>query len=118
MSDYIHPKSGRVYREGDPAHHFAQLAAALRRQCENFVHYYDSQMGSRDYLAQRAIWLGDCDRIARSMADTIAVLDKAHTAIIIDRDLHEYGLGHKDEEWQRKYGPVPAANASAPAEND
>lgn len=106
-ADYIHPDSGRVYREGDPAHYFVQMAAGLRRQCEEFVHYYDTLMAGRDYLQQRTIWQGDPDRIARSMAHTIAALDKAHTAVVVDRDLHEYGPGRQDEEWQRKYGKLP-----------
>lgn len=102
--EYIHPESGRAYREGDPAHYFAQLAQALRRQCEEFIRHYDERLAGRDYLNQHATWLSDPDRIARSMAHTIAALDKQYTAVTVNRDLHTYGLGRQDEEWQRKYG--------------
>ena len=42
--DYTHPASGRVYREGDPAHHFAQLARGLARECEHFLYHYGSRL--------------------------------------------------------------------------
>jgi hypothetical protein len=105
-NDYKHPDGGRIYREGDPAHHFAELAAALRRECEDFIDHYDRRMAGRDYLGQSFTWPSDPDRIARSMSDTMQALDKAYTRIIVDRSMHEYGLGGKDDEWQRKYGDV------------
>ena len=104
--DYVHPDSGRVYREEDPAVRFIKLAHALRQQCEDFIHHYDSRMAGRDYLGQHLTWPSDPDRIARSMGRMIESLDKSYTDVTVDRSMHEWGLGQKDEEWQRKYGPV------------
>ena len=104
--DWKHPETGRVYREEDPAVRFIKLAHALRRQCEYFIHHYDTRMAGRDYLGQYATWPSDPDRIARSMGSMIQSLDKAYTAITVDRSMHEYGLGEQDDEWQRKYGDM------------
>jgi len=106
--DYTHPDGGRVYREGDPAHRFALLVLGLARECEQFLRHYERRLSGRDYLAQHREWLSDPDRIARAMATTIAELDKAYTAVTIDRDNWQYGLGRRDDEWERKYGPAPA----------
>jgi len=103
-SEYVHPESGRLYREGDPAHHFALLAAGLARECETFLRHYNERLKNADYLAQYHEWPSDPGSIARSMAHTIEALDKAYTAITVDRDLHLFGLGRQDEEWHRKYG--------------
>jgi hypothetical protein len=105
VSDYVHPDGGRTYREGDPAHHFATLARILAEQARQYIDHYERRMAGRDYLGQHLIWPSDPDRIARTMAHTIASLDKAYTAVVVDRDLPSYGLGQWDEEWQRKYGP-------------
>lgn len=104
--DYIHPESGRAYREGDPAHRFATLAAALARQCRAFTDHYSRRLEGHDFLAQHAEWPSDPDRIARTMANTIAELDKAYTAVIGDRDAHKWGLVQRNDEWHRKYGEV------------
>lgn len=106
MSDYTHPASGRTYREGDPAHRFAQLAQALAKQCDNFLHHYAGRLEGADYLDQHTEWLSDPDRIVRTMRHTIDALDEAYTAVTVDRDLHTYGLGEQDDEWRRKYGPL------------
>jgi hypothetical protein len=103
---YTHPASGRTYREEDSAAYFARLAHALRRESEDFIHHYDTRLKGRDYLDQQREWLSDPDRIARAMAHTIAALDKAYTAVTVDRTMHEYGLGKRNEEWERKYGEV------------
>lgn len=105
---YVHPASGREYREGDPAYRFAELARVLARECEAFTYHYDQRLKDRDYLGQQQEWLSDPDRIARAMAHTIEALDKACTAVTVDRTMHEYGLGKRDEEWERKYGEVIA----------
>ncbi len=112
---YIHPASGRGYREEDPAVYFMKLAHALRRECEAFIHHYDTRLDGHDYLQQHLEWPSDPDRIARSMGHTIAALDKAYTAVTVDRMLHEYGLGVRDEEWERKYGTAPADRRPAGA---
>ncbi|MGW1744567.1 hypothetical protein ACWCRD_02895 [Streptomyces sp. NPDC002092] len=108
MSDsgYSHPASGRLYREGDPAHHFAQLVQALARQCADFQYHYERRLKGCDYLAQQAEWPSDPERIARTMGRTIEQIDKAYTDVVCDRTMHEYGLGKQDVEWQRKYGNV------------
>jgi hypothetical protein len=103
---YIHPGSGREYREGDPAHHFAVLVQALARECESFLHHYGQRLEGHDYLAQYREWPSDPDRIARAMGDTIEALDTAYTSVVADETMHQYGLGKKDDEWQRKYGVV------------
>ncbi len=103
---YIHPTSGREYHEEDPAVYFMKLAHALRRQCEDFIYHYDGRLKDTDYLQQHGVWPSDPDRIARSMGHTIAALDKAYTAVTVDKTMHEYGLGKRDEEWERKYGKV------------
>lgn len=103
---YIHPDSGREYREGDPAHRFAQLAGVLARECESFLYHYERRLKDHDYLDQQREWVSDPDRIARAMAHTIKALDEAYTAVTVDRTMHEYGLGKCDEEWERKYGEV------------
>jgi hypothetical protein len=95
-----------VYRDGDPAHHFAELARGLAEECRQFLYHYERRLDGRDYLAQHLEWLSDPDRIARTMGYTIAALDKAYTAVTVDRHLHEYGLGRQDDEWHRKYGNV------------
>lgn len=110
---YVHPKSGRAYQEDDPATYFMRLAHALRQQCEAFIDHYDQRLADHDYLAQHTEWTSDPDRIARSMAHTIATLDKQYTAVTVDRDLHRFGLGRKDEEWQRKYGEVPRTEGAS-----
>lgn len=102
--EYTHPDSGRIYREGDPAHRFAQLVAALNRQCEEFQQHHEARLAGKDYLQQHATWLSDPDRIARAMRSTLAAIDEAYTAVTVDRDLPSYGLGTQDEEWRRKYG--------------
>lgn len=107
--DYEHPASGRIYRQGDPAHRFARLAAALRRQCDEFARHYDQRMADRDYLDQQRTWPSDPDRIARFMRETIAALDQAYTDVVYDEQAPEFGLGKRDEEWQRKYGDVRGA---------
>jgi hypothetical protein len=104
MNDYAHPDGGRIYREGDPAHLFAVLARILAEQARQYIDHHERRMADRDYLGQHATWQSDPDRIARSMAHTIASLDKAYTAVVVDRDLPSYGLGQRDEDWQRKYG--------------
>jgi hypothetical protein len=116
-SSYIHPDSGREYREGDPAHHFAQLSAALASQCERFLEHYRRRLDGHDYLQQYHEWLSDPGHIAQTMGYTIEALDKAYTAVTVDRTLHEYGLGKRDEEWERKYGRVSAPDNCAPAED-
>jgi hypothetical protein len=104
MSDYAHPDGGRIYREGDPAHHFAELTRILAEQARQYINHYERRMAGRDYLGQHLTWLSDPDRLARSMGHTIAAIDKAYTAVVVDRDLPFYGLGQRDEDWQRKYG--------------
>jgi hypothetical protein len=104
--DYTHPESGRVYREGDPAHHFAQLVQVLASECESFLHHFGRRLEGKDYLAQFREWPSDPDRIARAMATTIEALDKAYSRVNADETMHRYGLGKKDDEWQRKYGDV------------
>jgi hypothetical protein len=106
-AEYVHPASGRTYREGDPAHHFALLAIALAEQARSYIDHYERRLDGHDYLDQHLTWLSDPDRIARAMAHTIAALDKAYTAVTVDRDMHMYGFGTQDDEWQRKYGQVP-----------
>ncbi|MGH9250162.1 MAG: hypothetical protein ACRD0W_11665 [Acidimicrobiales bacterium] len=103
-SDYKHPDSGRIYREGDPAHHFARLVAGLARECDEFLRHYRDRLADRDYLGQHSAWPSDPERIARAMAHTIAAIDRATTDVVVDRDAHRYGLGDQDDEWQRKYG--------------
>jgi hypothetical protein len=104
--DYVHPGSGRTYREGDPAHYFAELVRGLARECEDFLHHYGRRLEEQDYLAQFTEWPSDPGSIARSMGYTIESLDKAYTAVVVDKSLHLYGLGKQDEEWHRKYGPT------------
>jgi hypothetical protein len=103
---YVHPDSGREYREGDPARRFAQLTNVLAQECERYLHHYERRLEGKDYLAQHLEWPSDPDRVARAMGQTIADLDKAYTSVITDRTMHEYGLGKKDDEWERKYGEV------------
>ena len=105
--DYRHPASGRIYREGDPAHRFAQLVHILANECGAFLDHHAHRLADRDYLKQHTEWSSDPERIARAMAHTIAELDKAYTAVVVDRDLPDYGLGSWDDEWQRKYGKTP-----------
>jgi len=106
VTDYTHPKSGRTYREGDPAHHLAQLTQTLANQCERYLSEYRRQLADTDYLDQYHTWPGDPDRVARTMARTIEAIDKAYTDVCSDRTMHEYGLGKQDDEWHRKYGQV------------
>lgn len=106
MSDYIHPQSGRTYREGDPAHRLARLAQTLASQCERYLDQYQRQLKDTDYLDQYRTWPGDPDRVARTMVRTIEAIDKAYTDVTSDRTMHEYGLGVRDAEWERKYGKV------------
>lgn len=108
---YIHPASGREYREGDPAHRFAELGHVLAEECRQFLYHYEQRIDGRDYLDQHLEWQSDPDRIARAMAHTIAELDKAYSAVIIDRTMHVYGLGKRDEEWERKYGSAHPARS-------
>ena len=103
---YIHPASGREYHEGDPAHRLARLTHALAGQCERFLDEYRRQLAETDYLDQYRTWPGDCDQVARTMARTIELIDKAYSDVTSDRTMHEYGLGKKDAEWERKYGPL------------
>lgn len=105
---YIHPESGREYRENDPAQHFAQLTDVLAQECERFLYHYKRRLEGKDFLAQHTEWPSDPDLVARAMGRTIEALDKAYTAVVVDRTMHEYGLGKKDEEWQRKYAVLPA----------
>ena len=98
-TDYVHPDGGRRYREGDPAHRFAQLAQFLANEAREFVDHYDRRLKDRDYLMQHTEWTSDPDRIAHAMAATIAELRKAYTATIVDRE-----LTIMDDEWRRKYG--------------
>ena len=110
MTDQIwrHPASGRGYREGDPAHYFVIMARALRQQAEAFVAEYDRRLADRDYLDQHHAWWGnsDADRMVRLLIETTGDVNKAYTAVLRDRDMPDFGLGRRDEEWQRKYGPV------------
>jgi hypothetical protein len=103
---YIHPASGREYYEGDPAHRLARLTHALAGQCERFLDEYRRQLADTDYLDQYRTWPGDCDQVARTMARTIELIDTTYSDVTSDRLLHEYGLGKKDAEWERKYGTV------------
>jgi hypothetical protein len=105
-AEYVHPASGRTYREDDPARHFAQLAWVLAEEARRYIYHYERRLHGHDCLDQHLTWLSDPDRIARAMAHTIAALDKAYTAVTVDRDMHTYGLGTQDDEWQRKYGQV------------
>jgi hypothetical protein len=103
---YIHPGSGREYREGDPAQRFAELTRVLAEECRYFLHHYEQRLDGRDYLVQHREWPSDPDRIARAMGRTIEALDEAYTSVVADETMHQYGLGKKDDEWQRKYGVV------------
>lgn len=105
VEDYVHPDSGRRYREGDPAHHFARLAGFLAEEARQFIEHYERRLKDRDYLAQHLEWPSDPDRIARAMAATIKKLDEAYTAVVVDRDMPNYGLGARDADWERKYMP-------------
>ncbi|MFI5973544.1 hypothetical protein [Streptomyces sp. NPDC051452] len=105
-NSFTHPASGRTYVEDDPAAHFATLVGVLARQCDAFLYHHQRRLKGLDYLAQHTEWSSDPSNIARTMAHTIEQLDKAFTAVVCDRTLHEYGLGQKDDDWQRKYGPV------------
>lgn len=106
--DYKHPKSGRIYREGDPAHDFVLLLNALRLMAGNFIQEYEKRLRNKDYLEQVNRWQGDMDRIARAMTDTIDALNKAYTAVGVDQWKPDYGLGTRDGEWHRKYGEIEA----------
>lgn len=103
---YRHPASGRMYLEDDPAHYFARLLHILREECEQFIYHYDDRLKGEDYLDQYVTWPSDPDRIARAMKHTIESIDKAYTAITVDKTMPDYGLGQRDEEWHRKYGEV------------
>jgi hypothetical protein len=105
-AEYQHPASGRVYRVGDPAHHFARLVQGLARQCESFLYHYERRLEAHDYLQQHIEWTSDPDRIARAMKETIAAIDQAYNHIIMERTMPDFGLGEQDEEWYRKYGSV------------
>lgn len=111
-SEYVHPASGRTYREGDPAHRFAQMAHALRSECEQFLHYFDrvDENAETDYLRLLAGWQSDPERIARSMRETLKAIDQAYSDVVADRDAYRYGIGKQDDEWHRKYGD-PAARS-------
>jgi hypothetical protein len=104
--EFTHPESGRVYKESDPACYFAQLTRVLAEECRRFLYHFEGRLDGKDYLAQHLEWPSDPDRVARAMGATLAALDKAYTAVITDRTMHEYGLGRKDDEWERKYGEV------------
>lgn len=106
---YIHPESGREYREDDPAHYFAVLASGLAEQCRQFLYHYEQRLKGSDYLAQYTEWLSDPGHLAQTMAHTIDRLDKAYTAVTVDKSLHQYGLAKQDDEWRRKYGDVDQA---------
>jgi hypothetical protein len=101
MSDYIHPDGGRRYRKGDPARRFAQLAAALAREADEFSRHYEQRMEDRDYLQQHSVWLSDPHRIAQAMASTIAAINEAYDAVNADKSLTVM-----DDEWRRKYGTI------------
>lgn len=103
---YIHPASGREYREDDPAARLASLTQAFARQCEQYLVHYERQLQGTDYMDQYRTWPGDPDRITRTMVRTAEAIDKAYTDVTADRTLHEYGLGKRDAEWERKYGKV------------
>lgn len=107
MNEYVHPDSGRVYREGDPAHYFAALARALSHQAGEFIRHYDAKMAGKDYLAQSGVWESDPNRIAQAMADTITKLGMAYRALQADKHAPGWGLGKYDDEWRRKYGDLP-----------
>jgi hypothetical protein len=99
--EYVHPDSGRRYREGDPAHRFAQLAAELNRLSEEFTHHYKQRLAGKDYLAQSVEWRSDPSRIAGSMHRVIEALNE--TDIAISKDWYATAV---DDEWRRKYGTV------------
>lgn len=100
---YEHPVSGRLYRQGDPAHRFAQLTNALARQNRELERHL-RRLNEQDYLVQVEAWLGDCDRITRAMQATLDAIDDTRTQVVCDRDAPQYGLGTMDDEWGRKYG--------------
>jgi hypothetical protein len=104
--DYVHPESGRSYREGDPALRFAKLTHGLARQCEEFLRHYYERLEDRDYLDQYVTWPSDPDRITRAMGATIDAIDSSYTEVSYDRTAWKYGLGKQDEEWHRRYGDV------------
>lgn len=108
MADYRHPASGRIYREGDPAHDFARLARHLRDQCERFIDQYDRRLADRDYLGQYQTWSSDPDRLRRTIQDTCEAIDKAYTRVTVDwhAPLIDFGDPEARAEHERRYGPI------------
>lgn len=93
--EYQHPKSGRIYRKGDPAHTYALACHAAWDAARLLGEALDGQHG-RDYLTQAAAH--PYQSLAR-MRGALEWVEKAYTAVIVDRDFSDH-----DEEWERKYG--------------
>lgn len=97
--DYRHPGSGRVYRPSDPAHIYALALRAARSAAEQMLQE-TATISEGDYLRafdQRPT------RSAYRLRDALDFLFHAEQGIRNDRHRRE----PPDDDWQRKYGPLP-----------
>lgn len=97
--DYKHPISGRTYRQGDPAHTYAVALRGARQAAELFLRE-TAALADGDYLAA---FDHRPDRSTYRLRDSLDFLLHAEQGIRNDRHRRE----PLDDEWQRKYGPVP-----------
>jgi hypothetical protein len=98
MDDYRHPESGRIYREGDPAHTYALACRAVEVAARELALEVTRHAGS-DYLTRAADH--PYQGLVR-MHGTLDWIDKAYTDLLVDREFSTV-----DEEYQRKYGELP-----------
>lgn len=98
QGDYCHPKSGRTYRQGDPAHSYVLALVAARRAAEAFLRE-TARLIEADYLTA---FEHREDRTAAHLRDMLDWLSHAEHGVRLDRHRRE----PPDDEWNRKYGPV------------
>lgn len=99
--EYRHPKSGRVYRQGDPAHTYMLALVAARSDAAAFLRATE-RLADGDYLdahTQRD------NQVAYRLRDGLDCLFNADTSVGHDRDRREA----PDDDWRRRYGPVADA---------
>jgi hypothetical protein len=95
-AQYQHPASGRIYRQGDPAHTYALALRAARRDAEQFLREteHTEQM---DYLAS---FDARPERATYRLRDDLDWLIHAEKGVLLERFRRE----PPDDEWVRKYG--------------
>jgi hypothetical protein len=96
--DYRHPSSGRIYRQGDPAHTYILALRAARAAAEWFLR--DTNLtADGDYLTafeQRP------DRSTYRLRDNLDFLLHAEQLVRFEKHRRE----PPDDDWRRKYAPV------------